>query len=347
MPTVVRFDPYRISSDLELRIADPYDPTQEELDFRWNARPSEDELSLTFDLSGSEIPWVELRMDLDATLARSELEEILPPGVEPAAVATEARLVVSARCPGSRFRTVVELEPEEPGTWKGNISLRRASVRNVVELYPMLVRRSNVPQTSAQPGVALNKGSIIAEGRPIRLIVDASEPPLRNALDIKWEDFRTSAHPWLKDHAADIFFLDVDRPEPRLWLNSRYAALKAALHGHQAAGPEAIVRHLANGLIAQAVWLQLLIGAIGSIETDEELGTVEYGNPWAKNILVSFLPRLLPELADDDRLREVSSRFRSASQAAALIAQLGTLVQEHVPTYRLVEDAIRAGERMS
>lgn len=347
MPTVVRFDPYRISSDLELRASDPFDPTQEDLTFRWQVRGGpEDGLSLTFDLSGPDIPWKQLHINLNATLSRTELEAVLPRGVDLDEAAAETRLLVSARCPAARYRHTVELEPRGIGSWTGGLHLRRDSVRNVVELHPVLVRRTHVPSgPGAQSEVALERGAVIAEGRAIRLIVDRSEPPLRGALNIQWEDFRESQHPWRQEHASDVYYLDLDGREPQVWLNSRYAALKAALHGREPHGPEAVVRHLANGLIAQAAWLQMAVAAVGAVEYDRDLGTLEVRSGWAPAVLESLLPRLFPELTDDDRLKEAAARFHSPDQVSSLVSALGTLVQENLPTYKRIEDAIAAAER--
>src|SRR5690606_1397262 len=115
-------------------------------------------------------------------------------------------------------------------------------------------------------------------------------------------------------------------------------------HGHESSGLEAVVRHLANGLIAQSVWLQMLVAAIGSVERNEEVGTVEARTAWAPAVLEAFLPRLFPEMSSDDRLKEISARFQSPDQIRSLVTVLGSLVQGHLPTYKRVEDAIRAGE---
>ncbi len=344
MPTSIKLTPYSVSHELELHLADPYDPTQEDLDLRWLLTTEDsDDFLHTFNLKESPRPWRQLRLQLEASLPEKALDEVLPSGSD---LKSDTILTVSVRCPSTKLRKGTVLELTESGRWTGEISVDRFEVRNVIELYPILARRTDLP-TTGRDGLplAVSHGETIGEGRALRIVADESRRPVRGALRVLWEDFRASDHPWRKDHSSDIHFVDLSGDDPTLYLNSRYASWRAALHTAAPNGVDAVIRHLGNALVAQTVWLQLFLYSAGSIELDEELQNVEAPSDWRYAAVDTLAKGLFPELSEEDRLRELAEGLRNPDQIGALLTRAGTIAQEAVRTYRLTETAIRAGER--
>jgi hypothetical protein len=129
-------------------------------------------------------------------------------------------------------------------------------------------------------------------------------------------------------------------------LNSRYPALRSALHSSRTKGVDAVIRHLANGMIAQTVWLQLVMAAVTNIRTDEEEGlAAEPDVAWQKAVLRRFLPRVFVDTTTpEERAKRAAEAIRDPNAALALISMVGSAVQEQIKAFRLVEHAERAGE---
>lgn len=343
MPTTIKFDPYAFSHGVELRVIDRYDPGNEHY---WEAIAVENAAEQVLNLSARDHAWTQLRVELEATLSEAELVRVLPPTTDPV---SDTALLVTVRCPATLARDVVVLEPRESGRWTGEVVLNHSEVRGVVTLQPRLVRRTEIPDPrQVPPGIAHERHAVIGDGRVVKLIVDASEPPITGGLAITWEDFRGSKNDWRANHPSDVHYLDTGGPEPTVWLNSRYTSLKAALHSTATNGPEATLRHLANALIAQSVWFQLFMVSSVAVEVDPEVGTVRKPGGWRGATLDTLLPKLFPEHSEEeDQLEELSTQLSSPEQVGSLVTRLGSAIQESLPTYRRIEDAIAASERLS
>jgi hypothetical protein len=348
MPTTWILYPHQVSRLLELRLLDPYDPTQEDLDFtRWFGRLEErDGMQLTIDLSRDDVPqWRVLRVTVEATLPAGEFLTVLP---ESSNAKEDAVLVLSVQCAATKLRQAVALAPVTEGRWRGDIVLRRGDVRDTLRLRPRLVRRTEIPASGGADGgpIARHRGAVLAEGRDLSLVLDESRKPIGGAIRMQWEDFRQSTNAWRRDHAADLYHLEPYGTEPILWLNSRYEKLRAALYSRATSGADAAVRHLANALLAQTVWVQLIVAAVGSALKDETLESVEPPpDSWKRGVIAKVLPRVFPETADVDRLERALDELRSSDQVGTFMSVVGTAAQEVMASYRLVEAAIRAAER--
>lgn len=346
MPTTVLLYPHAVSRVLELRILDPWDPTQEKLDFgRWFKPEAKDETQLTIDLSREDVPpWRSLHLTLEANLPPEELGNILP---QASSAKDNTLLLVSVQCPGTMLRQVVGLSPVSDGRWRADFTLRRSDVRGTVRFRCRLVRRTEIPESVEANGipVARHRAAVIAEARDISLAIDESHRPIGGSLKIRWEDFRRSANSWRRDHPADVFHLEPYGSEPTLWLNSRYEKLRAALHSRTTYGADAAVRYLGNALLAQTAWVQLFIASLGGAMKDETLDSVELPpEGWKRGVISKFLPRMFPETPDSDRLARALDELTSPDQIGSVVSLLGTAAQEVMTTYRHVEAAIRAAE---
>src|SRR5207248_3064497 len=110
-----------------------------------------DEEVQTLDLTGSNLGWRSLQIDLQASLLESELERVLP---SPSSPAEDAELVVSVICSDTRLRRAVPFSFEE-GSWSGTVTVRRDEARGAVRLIPRLVRATDLPDSSQrESGVA-------------------------------------------------------------------------------------------------------------------------------------------------------------------------------------------------
>lgn len=346
MPRSKTFFPYEHSSDLQLRPSDFFDPSQEELPLELSERPSPAGEILEFDLTGEEKPWKRLEIEVRADIPENTLRSLLPENTDPE---KETAVLVSTRCAATKYRGVVRLRSTDTAEWRGSTSVRREDVRSTVELHPLLVRTSSVPDADPeQLGVAVDTAAILAEGRGIRLNIDETNTLGQNGPKISWQDFRASDDTWKKDHSSDLFFLEPEGDEPTLWLNSSYSQLKEILHGTDERGVDAALRYMANGLLAQTVWIQLFLTAATAVEVDEEVGEVESPGGWKGDVLKKFLPRLFPnESSEDVRLRELVDMMRSPDRIGVLAARLGSVVQDVPDTPGLFQDAVRAAEEDS
>lgn len=339
MPATKTLYPYDVSSELHLRAYDPYDPTDEDREFGWLERGEDESGIQKLDLTGHD-EWRGLRIQLDANLPRAEMTEILP---EASDWRDETSLVVSVRCASTKFRRAVELVPQDPFTWDGGLTLKRSEVRSVVELHPMLVRKTRIPGgQNGRPESASRRGAVLATGPSLRLYVDETERPVRGALDVRWEDFSEPDNPWSKE---DLFAFDAGGDEPTLWLNSWYQAFKATLDGSERSGVDTALRHVLNALAAQTTWMQLFMTAAGQLAAAEE-PVEESLKGWERDVLSNFLPRIFPdEQTDEDRREQLAEIMRSPDQMGTLMAQLGHAAQEVVGTADHFQKAIRVIEK--
>jgi len=342
MPLTTRLYPYELSTLLQLVPDDPFDPTQEDLDLSWIVKTDETEDDVvTMDVSHSDATWRELRFGLDASLPQPEIARVLAPG---SSMKGDAELVVTMECARTKLRRAVVLSNEGQGHWRGDITVRRSDVREVVTLTPKLVRTRAIPGGDLDgPAVARQRNFLMAVGRSLRLIVDPTERRLKGVLDTKWEEFRVSDNPWRKSHSNDVYHLDVSDVEPTLWLNEGLAKFRAALHGHQPKGGDAVIRKLGNATIAQSVWLQLFMMAIATLDEDEDGGIVAPREGWKRAVLQVLLSQLFVGVPEDERMRKMFD-MKTGDQAAVLLSELGTAAQQVVNTKKLVSEAISAAE---
>ena len=343
MPRIVRLYPHDVATGLQLRLLDAFDTVNEEtVDLSGVMENDDDEPFVSYDVSDPSLGWTELSLSLEADLASDELKSVLPKGGDPS---KDLALVVSVRCAATKTRDAFFLEHVQTGKWEGDILLRRANARGSVDIVPMLAR------TTARPGksgssVAVDRSAIVAQGSGLRFVVDRSDGPIHGDIDFKWEDFRKSESSWRRDHDSDVFHLDPSREQPQLFLNTRYRKLKAALLDNKRSGVDAVVRNLSNAALAQSVWIQLFVVAAGSIRLDREDGNVEPpAEEWKRHVLRRFGGLIFPERNEADRLRAFAEQMNSGDQIGTLMSKAGSAAQEIVGTYKLVESAIRAGER--
>jgi hypothetical protein len=332
MPRAITLYPHYVSTALGLRLSDFLDESQEQLDFSEVEQiEGEEVIALRYDLSRPELPWQDLSFRTVVTLSDEELGRVLAPTSD---LEVDSALILSITCAVTRLRRRVVLEQTRPGTWRGDVVLNRRDLKGTVMLRPLLVRRTELPSTDVAAQAELLTGAIIAEGREARLVVDPPVSAIEGTLRVRWDDFRASKDPWRRDHSSELMYLEAYGDRPTLWLNSRYAELKAALHSRSRQGPNAILRDMTAALYAQTAWLQLITAALGSVILDEdnlEEPIELHEEHWKREALEDFLPRMYP--------------FRERGGVGPLVSRLGTAVQEKATAARLLESAVRAAAR--
>lgn len=338
MPATKRLYPYRVTHNLHLRPYDPHDPTHPDREFGFLDRGGKDAEFRKFDLTGRD-DWKSINLQLEANLSQGDIHDILP---EHSDWRTETSLIVSIRCATTKLRRAVELEPGEPFSWHGDITLHRSEVRSVVELHPTLTRRTRLPEPA--PERASLAGSVIATGLAVLIHIDETDRPVRGALNVEWEDFSESEDTWRKENKSKLFDFDHGGDEPTLWLNSWYPEFKATLDKTDSKGVDAALRHVLNAMLAQTTWMQLFLTAAGQLSASSDLvGSNLEG--WEEDVLSNFLPKLFPdEQTEEERRERVAEMMRSTDQMGALMAKVGAAAQDVVGTPDLFQKAIRAIE---
>jgi hypothetical protein len=346
MPRRIQMYPYPVSDGIVLRIKDPWDPTDEEVELDWNPAGDGPEEQLQFDLRG-EKQWAELQFGVEARLDTAALAEVLPPKAD---FRKDAALIVSVRCPSTKLRLALRLDPDpkEDGLWAGDVHLRRKDVRSRIELLPTLTRTTEIPQSAVLPvEVARPRFALLAAGRTFAVQTDYVERTFNSPVKIKWEDFRGSKNPWRAAHGGTLYFLEPDVDEPVLWLNSYTAKLKALLLDRSDNTTDAGLRVVLATWLAETVWMQLFHAALGSVAApdNDELASLPDG--WRGDLLRRYLSIMFPDTVDDvpAALVKALAMRQSRDENATLLALATTATQEIVSSQKQLYDAVRHIER--
>lgn len=335
-----RFAPYPTSDRLSLSLSAFDDPTRPgQVDFEGIQRESEIEMGKElpiYDVSG--LDWARLTFRLEADLDPRELTRILPDTADPK---SNAVVLVSLVCKSTKYRHGLRLRPSGEARWVGDAVVSRSDVKGTVQLHPMLVRTTSVP---GKRGVDQRPGMILATGDPVALYTDPPNRLIEGAIEVRWQDFAKSKNDWREQHSSDVFHLEPYGAVPVLYLNEGHAQFRQLLDNNSKRGADAALRDVTAAMIAQTTWTQLAVAALGAIEYDEESGEAELpGASWQRDLLIAFLPRMYASIADEMQVRRAAEDFNDpADGLPALMARVGSAVQDLVRTSKHVESAIRA-----
>jgi hypothetical protein len=337
----VRILPFPSSESLVLSLTNFDDPSEGR-----GITPLDGGMSGDAELAGSydlvtDPPWKKLTMRMTAKLPAPELERVVPEGCDRT---RDLVLAISVACPATKYRHGVALARSNEDTWSGLLTLVRRDLSGVLILKPALSLASGKPEPPARRG--LDRGTVIARGRPVRLVIDGHARQNVGALVVTlWEDFSASESIWRREHSNSIFHLEPYADRPRLFLNARYSELREILSSEAEKGPEASIRDLTATFIADSVWSQLIVIAASSVTSDEsEEGVAISGAGWKQQLVMSCLPALYPdEPSARERLRRLGSDL-SEGGAESLVSRIATVVQGMVGAQRVVESAIRTHE---
>ncbi len=231
---------------------------------------------------------------LDAELVRTLVpkRELADPPVRLVAVATDA---------GGWYRTTGVLAPADEG-YAGKLELVPADSTGHIDIEALVVRREDADRGSR--GFATRAGMRVASSSPIRVLTREPTAMPGGALDVRWEDFRTSAHPERKRGSSRIFYLETTLDPPVLWLNRANPDLVAVLESKGTRGSKAMVRDLLNQAIAQPVWYALVHTASMAVTRDED-GAATVPEGWQRGILARIAPRIHRGVGKESAYRQL------------------------------------------
>lgn len=347
MPTRTIY-PYNVASNaIELRLLDPEDPTNPDLDLEWVSSQVAADEPPRLDLK-AHADWRRLAFRVEARLDAKHLEHVLPPRAD---YRQDTSMLVSVRCPRTKVRYPIELDADasEECRWFGDLEFDRRDVASRLEFHPLLHRRTQIPASAEVPaGVTRRRGALLSFGRPTSATIDETERRPEGWVKIRWEDFRASKNHWRRGNSETLYFLEVDPEEPVLWLNERYKQIRALLFEQNPLGPTGAMHHMFVASIAETVWTQLFNAALGSVERPVGGGELALPGGWRGDLLRTYLPRLFPDIDDNDEaLGRAVAMSESGDELGALVGLVTTVTQTLVRSERLFRDAIRCVETSS
>ncbi len=352
MPKQETIYPYEVTTAVDLMALGTSDPTNPDLQLEWSPGHVDDDGARVLDLRGvgpsgddALAGWRELKFEVKAVVPLTELNKVLPPRT---AYDESAGVLLSVRCPSTRMRVPVILEPDPKvaGCWRGDVHLRRHDVRSRVEIQGFLVRKTKILSDVALGGnYARFQGATIGVGEPLIVQLDQSVLRGKSPFKIRWVDFR-GGDEWLKANHGTLFFLKIDSDYPELLLNSGHREFRAILEADPKQGINAALQKLLNLGIAQVAWMQLFQAAVASVTVDETTNEIEVPEGWRAEVLSVYLGRMFPEIEDQTaRLRDVLRMRTSQDEVGAMIGLATTVTQKLVDAQRLFAAAQKVAQK--
>lgn len=154
---------------------------------------------------------------------------------------------VDAVCKNTRWR----LAKTAPlGVDKGVIrfELVREHLSGDVILTPLVILGEDLQD--AKPKFARLKGSRLATGFPVHILVDPPQPKPGGGIEIVWTKFP-------QEVSDSLVELTIDSPHPVLKVNNQHPSLKVIFEDQSKTGNRAKIRNALFSLIATDVWMQL------------------------------------------------------------------------------------------
>lgn len=222
--------------------------------------------SLAIDMVGQP-DWVTIATTVEMDIPQDDIATVIPPaelGTRP------YKVILVLHCMSVDGRQTVSRSAHElqqgisDGLWRGTFELKRRDVGGIIRIRGFAVRSSELP--SVAPGFASEIGARLVSSKEWTLLIDRPQAPPGEALDIRWESFRSSAIASLRDVSTAVYALNLDDTEhPILYLNEDVQDLKAVLNSAASSGRTSVIRDTVFCSIAQPVWLSLILAAaIGS-----------------------------------------------------------------------------------
>lgn len=229
-------------------------------------------------------------------------------------------VLVAVRCDRTRLRRGIELAPhaEKQGLLEGVISLQRDELRGHAELVAYLVRSEHCARSV--PGFAEVKGARLASARQWEVRVDTKPLGVGQYLNIRFNSFKDDP----RMQAGNLYWLDAERENPTLWLNSDETNLAEVLDSRGTRGGRARVRDVVFDMIAMGVWTQLFMRA--ALNAQAEDGPSGY--EWEENVLRLLLPEMFPDAQDHESCCLALRELYGEGGAVKVLERLDTLLQQ-------------------
>ncbi len=242
------------------------------------------------------------------------------------------RLLAAAHCAATfrRLRFDGTLDVKE-GTGRVEVQLTREELAETVSLDVFVVRSKEQSVDSALAGETAAR--LVASRR----LVIRIEPAARQrgpGLNVIWEGFAASTHPYRAAHSATLFHVDTSGREPVLYLNSDSDPdLYAILKEEAPRGKRAILRNVLFSAIAFPVWTCLLRNAAMAI--DEE-GNVASG--WQRNVIMELARVDWPDCDEQEALRRFIRDMRDETGGHAFEERLPVILAELISFRKSAEE---------
>jgi hypothetical protein len=253
------------------------------------------------------------------------------------------RIVAVAMDAGGWYRTTGVLEPIGE-RYAGVLEIVPADSTGHIDIEALVVRREDAAR-GPRNEFATKAGMKVASSSPIRVLTREPATMPGGALDVRWEDFRTSAHPERKRGSGRTFYLETTLDPPVLWLNRANPDLVAVLESKATRGSKAMVRDLLNQAIAQPVWYALVHTASMAVTRDED-GAPTVPDGWQRGILARVAPRIHRGLGKEsayhrllDDLIEVDDV--DINRRAWLTERLVLAIQDELGLDKITQRALR------
>ena len=227
--------------------------------------------------------WKKASIELCARYDDAMLAQLLP---EAERAQPPVAVVAVLRCDATRFRAGFVLAPDNGNAHRGIIELRRDRLHGTTALSAHLVRsrRSLV----GAPTFARAEGARLAGGRSWELRIEQPRAVDGRFFDIRYRSF--SDDEVLKPFVGNLYRLEMDQPQPVLWVNADHQLIVPVLGDRGTTGKRARLREVFYDLISHGVWTQLFLRAV-----DDLRGGGELSYDWERAVLSELLPTMYPK----------------------------------------------------
>ena len=240
----------------------------------------------SIDLSGLEDGWrratFRLRLELPRSLVPTDVRDL--------------RVTLGVNCPSTNLRFGVVMSPgARLGTYVGELEIESG----------MLARRATLQAvvSATIDGIA---GRFYGSSESWNIWVNAPEVPLLTGdLDVKWADFTGDDRPGGIDPAfkTHAYYVDVTSDPPVIWLNEGVPDLRRLFDdGPRRSAAERAIRDSHFQAIACSGWLAMFNASLGAVESEAAVGVRWPEVEWQRQVLLSLLPKIYPDLTSDDAL---------------------------------------------
>lgn len=242
------------------------------------------------------------------------------------------RLIASAHCAATFRREKCEGTLDIKGeTGHIDVPLSRENVVGAVDLNVFVVRAT---AQSVEPHLAEDAAARIIAARRVTVRIDAPERRPGPGLNIEWESFKASKHPYRAGHPGVLFHLDTSGTEPVLFLNKDADPdLHAILTDEAPRGKKAVLRNVLFAAIAFPVWTCLLRTALTAVDAD---GHIDAG--WQKNVLTELAAIAEPGCDREEGSKRFIRDLRDPAGGRGIEERLPVIIAELTGFRKKAED---------
>lgn len=249
---------------------------------------------------------IRLRLDLPTT---GEME-----------VLSEPKVVLAVNCRATNLRIGIPMQPGvRLGSYVGDLELEPGAFAKKASLRAIVSGTVN--------GVSHR---YYAESDAWNIWLSAPEiPMLTGDLQVSWADFTgddcpATIDPAFRQHA---FYVDVTADPPVIYLNEGVPDLRRLFdESPRRSHVERALREAHFLSIASAGWLAMFNASLGGIGQDGD-SVLWPDVEWERQVLVTVLPKVYPDLASDDALRTAFEDDASPDGARLLQSRAMAAIQ--------------------